>query len=168
MTRLMTINALIRSIHQGSGFMRVPRQTGAERAEPSRAVFEDVGTAEPIRAPRRLPPGGARLRRRLPPLTARCSPAPYYSYCALRPRTASGPRGTRGCSEHFSVDRGRPAGGLRPAEGPGPLDPRGGEALALVDRLPDGVREQGGIGVERGVAPDLLQRGLACRDDRCS
>src|SRR5204863_563274 len=43
---------------------------------------------------------GARLRRRLTPLTARCSPRPYHSYCALRPRTASGARGTRAvCSE---------------------------------------------------------------------
>src|SRR5215212_4093818 len=50
-----------------------------------------------MRAPRRrrLPPGEARLRRRLTPLAARCSPGPYYPYCALRPRTASGARGTR-------------------------------------------------------------------------
>jgi hypothetical protein len=50
-----------------------------------------------VRVPRRhrLPPGEARLRRRLTPLTARCSPAPYCEYCDLRPRTVSGARGTR-------------------------------------------------------------------------
>src|SRR5207244_715715 len=49
------------------------------------------------RAPRRhpLPAGGAGLRGCLTPLTARCSPGPYYSYCALRPRTVSGARGPR-------------------------------------------------------------------------
>src|SRR6187431_1129707 len=49
------------------------------------------------RAPRRhrLPPGGARLRRRLTTLAARGSPGPYSSYRALRHRTASGARGTR-------------------------------------------------------------------------
>src|SRR4029450_8849146 len=32
-----------------------------------------------------LPPGGARLRRRLAPLAAPGSPSPYHSYCPLRP-----------------------------------------------------------------------------------
>src|SRR5262245_410280 len=50
------------------------------------------------RAPRRLwlPGGGAALRHRLAPLRARCSPGPYYEYCALRPPTRSGARGTCG------------------------------------------------------------------------
>src|SRR5918996_3894508 len=50
------------------------------------------------RAPgrRRLPPGEARLRRRLTTLAARGSPGPYHLYCALRPRTASAAPGTRG------------------------------------------------------------------------
>src|SRR5262245_58042306 len=50
-----------------------------------------------MRAPRRrrLPPGGARLRRRLTPLAAPGSPGPYCSYCPLRPGTASDARGTR-------------------------------------------------------------------------
>src|SRR5215208_5596955 len=50
-----------------------------------------------MRAPRRrrLPAGGAGLRCRLASLAARCSPGPYYPYCPLRPRTASGARGTR-------------------------------------------------------------------------
>src|SRR5688500_10455546 len=49
------------------------------------------------RAPRRrrLPPGRAGLRRRLTPLAAPGSPGPYYTYCPLRPGTASDARGTR-------------------------------------------------------------------------
>src|SRR5438132_13159548 len=54
------------------------------------------------RAPRRrrLPPTGGRLRRRLTPLAARGSPGPYRPYCALRPPTASGARGTRVSLRH--------------------------------------------------------------------
>src|SRR5438552_14524025 len=50
-----------------------------------------TGFAELTRAPgrRRLPPGGARLHRRLTPLASPCSPGPYYSYCSLRPGAAS-------------------------------------------------------------------------------
>src|SRR5512132_773264 len=50
-----------------------------------------------MRAPRRrrLPAGGAGLRRRLAPLRTRCSPGPYCEYCALRPRARTGTRGTR-------------------------------------------------------------------------
>src|SRR5216117_1405160 len=65
------------------------------------------------RAPRRqrLPPGGARLRRRLTTLAAPGSPGPYYAYCPLRPGTASATRGTR-------VSRQQPADEL----GVDPLD----------------------------------------------
>src|SRR5207253_8585599 len=66
----MITSASINVIHHTSLFTRAPRR-------------------------RRLPAGGAGLRRRLTPLAARCSPAPYYSYCDLRPRAASGARGTR-------------------------------------------------------------------------
>src|SRR5918996_5071014 len=59
-----------------------------------RASCSIVLTRAPGR--RRLPPGGARLRRRLTPLAAPGSPGPYQSYCALRPRTASDAPGTRG------------------------------------------------------------------------
>src|SRR5437899_289432 len=59
----------------------------------SRGLTESL-TRAPRR--RRLPAGGAGLRRRLTPLAARCLPGPYYPYCSLRPRTASGARGTRG------------------------------------------------------------------------
>src|SRR3990170_5306340 len=51
---------------------------------------------------RRLPPGRARLRRRLTPLAALLwswDPRPYYPYCPLRPGTASSARGTRGRTE---------------------------------------------------------------------
>src|SRR5205823_10219207 len=65
------------------------------------------------RAPRRrrLPPGEARLRRRLTTLAAPGSPGPYYAYCPLRPGTASAARGTR-------VSRQQPADEL----GVDPLD----------------------------------------------
>src|SRR5438132_9410589 len=61
---------------------------------PSRTAWPPtVVTRAPRR--RRLPPGRARLSRRLTPPAARCSPGPYYSYCSLRPRAATGARGTR-------------------------------------------------------------------------
>src|SRR2546428_3000517 len=66
----------------------------AAAASGAEAVLAGTLTRVPRR--RRLPAGGAGLRRRLTPLAARCSAGPYYPYCSLRPRTASGARGTRG------------------------------------------------------------------------
>ncbi len=43
---------------------------------------------------RPLPGGGAALRARLAPLTARGLPGPCWSHCPLRPRTPSGASGT--------------------------------------------------------------------------
>src|SRR6266511_24219 len=61
------------------------------RAKTSRPSFSHTEISARIATTdrRRLPPGGARFRRRLPPLSARCSPGPCCSHCSLRPRAAS-------------------------------------------------------------------------------
>ena len=115
----------------GSNFCTWTRRPRAFRRRPSDAATIPLPSAEttppvtktyrvgPVltRAPRRrqLPPGEARLRHRLAPLTARCSPAPCYSHCDLRPRTASDARGTRERHGCHGASWTRPA---EPVEGP--------------------------------------------------
>ena len=148
------------------------RRRGSRRAPPRRRAREpevDVrGEAERprrSRAPRpRTGPSPARSRSRAARRPAARAPA------ATRSSSAAFPCETT-IAETFTpstspVDLGRPARGLRPGEEPRPLDPGGGEPLALGERPPRGGAEVAVLGVDGRAVRDLAQRRLGRGDHR--